>query len=233
MYQNDDQDESYGQYVDEDAGEGQAIPFVQIDDETEQFEVSAEAMAFLASLPRERQVKVISVAGPYRTGKSFVLNRYLGQMKGFEIGSTVESCTKGIWMWNKALYDEGDDESLTILVDTEGLHSSERSTDVDLKIFALTVLMSSSFIFNQMGPINEQSLSDLHLIVNLVKYLGHAAASDPSSVSGGSPITGPDFFWCLRDFYLDISENFESPNAYMEDCLKPALDITPEILKKN
>jgi len=54
MYQNDDQDESYGQYVDEDAGEGQAIPFVQIDDETEQFEVSAEAMAFLASLPRER-----------------------------------------------------------------------------------------------------------------------------------------------------------------------------------
>ena len=154
-------------------------------------------------------------------------------MKGFEIGSTVESCTKGIWMWNKALYDEGDDDSLTILVDTEGLHSSERSTDVDLKIFALTVLMSSSFIFNQMGPINEQSLSDLHLIVNLVKYLGHAAASDPSSVAGGSPITGPDFFWCLRDFYLDISENFEDPNAYMEDCLKPALDVTPEILKKN
>lgn len=61
---------------------------------------------------------------------------------------------------------------VTVLMDTEGLHSSERTTDVDLKIFALTVLLSSSFIFNQMGPINESSLTDLHLIANLVKFFG-------------------------------------------------------------
>jgi len=36
------------------AKQGKAIPFVQIDDETEEFEVSAEAMAFLASLPRDK-----------------------------------------------------------------------------------------------------------------------------------------------------------------------------------
>ena len=102
------------------------------------------------------------------------MNRFLDQMKGFEIGQTIESCTKGIWMWDKPLESEGDEDSLTLLIDTEGLHSSERTTDVDLKIFALTVLVSSSFVFNQMGPINEQSLSDLHLIVNLVKYLGNA-----------------------------------------------------------
>lgn len=103
-------------------------------------------MAFLASLPRDRQIKVISVAGPYRSGKSFLMNRFLDQMRGFEIGATVESCTKGIWIWNRPLNDE--DDCITVLVDTEGLHSSERSTDVDLKIFALTVLMSSSFVFN-------------------------------------------------------------------------------------
>ena len=129
-------------------------------------------MAFLASLPREKKIKVISVAGPYRSGKSFLMNRFLDQMKGFEIGQTVESCTKGIWIWNKPLLDDGDEDSITLLVDTEGLHSSERSTDVDLKIFALTVLISSSFVFNQIGPINEQSLADLNLIVSLVKYLG-------------------------------------------------------------
>ena len=79
---------------------GKAIQFIHIDEEEEQFSVTAEAMGFLASLPRDKQIKVVAVAGPYRTGKSFLMNRYLGQMKGFEIGSTVESCTKGIWMWN-------------------------------------------------------------------------------------------------------------------------------------
>lgn len=101
-------------------------------------------------------------------------------MKGFEIGQTLESCTKGIWMWNKPIQDENDENTVSILIDTEGLHSSERSTDVDLKIFALTVLLSSSFVFNQVGPINEQALSDLHIIVNLVKYFGNST-DDTSS----------------------------------------------------
>lgn len=105
-------------------------------------------MAFLAGIPREKHVKVVAIAGPYRTGKSFILNRFLDQMRGFEVGSTVESCTKGIWMWNQPIVDDSDPDSITILIDTEGLHSSERSTDVDLKIFALTVLLSSSFVFN-------------------------------------------------------------------------------------
>lgn len=104
------------------------------------------------------------------------------------------------------------------MIDTEGLHSSERSTDVDLKIFALTVLLSSSFVFNQMGPINEQALSDLHIIVNLVKYFG--------SEGFGTSTPGPDFYWCLRDFYHDISEQFDGPQSYMEDCLKPVLGVS-------
>ena len=164
-------------------------------------------------------------------------------MKGFEIGSTVESCTKGIWMWNQPIIDSNEvDENITILIDTEGLHSSERTTDVDLKIFALTILLCSSFVYNQMGPINEQALTDLHLIVNLVKYFGNLSdiKSDNQQIpqqNGADELgkfTGPDFFWCLRDFYHDISEQFQTPNEYMEDCLKPALgSVSAETLKKN
>ena len=173
-------------------------------------------MSFLASLPREKKVKVISVSGPYRTGKSFLLNRFLDQMKGFEIGQSVESCTKGIWIWNKTitLKKEPDhrqskkgneeDDFVTVLIDTEGLNSSERSADADLKIFALTVLLSSSFIFNQMGPITEQALSDLGLIVNLVKFFGAG-----QSEYGNENNPGPRFYWCLRDFYHDIEEDFK------------------------
>ena len=44
---------------------------------------------FLESLPRNMKVSIVSIAGPYRTGKSFLANRLLNQSKGFEIGSTT------------------------------------------------------------------------------------------------------------------------------------------------
>lgn len=54
-----------------------------------------------------------------------------------------------------------------LLVDTEGLQSTERSTNVDVRLFALTLLLSSMFIYNQMGPISEHALEDLILVANL------------------------------------------------------------------
>jgi hypothetical protein len=45
---------------------------------------------------------VITVAGKYRTGKSYILNRVLlNQNVGFEVGPTINACTKGLWMWPK------------------------------------------------------------------------------------------------------------------------------------
>lgn len=80
---------------------GMAIPFISIDQKSGHFEVTSNAMEFLDSLPRNIKVSVVAIAGPYRTGKSFLANRLLNQSKGFEIGSTTEACTKGIWIWNK------------------------------------------------------------------------------------------------------------------------------------
>ena len=75
--------------------QGKAIQFVYIDEESEQFGVTDEAMAFLAGIPRDKQVKVVAIAGPYRTGKSFFINRVLlnkkggAELPGFEVGPTV------------------------------------------------------------------------------------------------------------------------------------------------
>jgi len=45
-------------------------------------------------------IGVVSVAGMYRTGKSYLLNRLLLNRKGgFNVGPTVNPCTKGIWIW--------------------------------------------------------------------------------------------------------------------------------------
>ena len=87
---------------------GKPIPFIHIDHKDGSFQVNSEAMELFESLPRNSKVSVVTIAGPYRTGKSFLANRLLNQSKGFEIGSTTQACTKGIWIWNKpvALADD-------------------------------------------------------------------------------------------------------------------------------
>lgn len=48
----------------------------------------------------ESPVSVVAVAGMYRTGKSYLLNKIiLDRQKGFEVGPTVNPCTKGIWVY--------------------------------------------------------------------------------------------------------------------------------------
>lgn len=56
-------------------------------------------------------------------------------------------------MWNKPI--PINEETDGILLDTEGLGSTERSTNTDAKIFSIAILLSSLFIFNSLGPINE------------------------------------------------------------------------------
>ena len=41
------------------------------------------------------------IAGKYRTGKSYLMNRLAGGNSGFGLGATIQSETKGIWMWAK------------------------------------------------------------------------------------------------------------------------------------
>jgi hypothetical protein len=95
---------------------------------------------------------VIAVAGKYRTGKSYILNRVLlGRSNGFNVGHTINACTKGLWMWPE-LVRLGDKECL--IIDTEGLGSLEEGESTDLKIFLLALLFSSHLIYNSAGSID-------------------------------------------------------------------------------
>jgi len=58
-----------------------------------EFEINAETRDFLKQL--DGPIGVISVAGMYRTGKSYLLNRMLlNQSRGFDVGPTINACTK-------------------------------------------------------------------------------------------------------------------------------------------
>ena len=72
-------------------------------------------------------------------------------------------------MWNQPI--PVNDEVEAILLDTEGLFSTERSTNTDTKIFSLSVLLSSLFIFNSLHTIDEQKIEDLSLVCNLTENI--------------------------------------------------------------
>ena len=74
---------------------GIAIPLI-LHQEREGFKVTPEGLAFLESI--DKKIGVISVAGKYRTGKSYLLNKIiLGiSSNGFGVGPTINPCTKGI-----------------------------------------------------------------------------------------------------------------------------------------
>lgn len=53
----------------------------------------------------------------------------------------------------------------TLLIDTEGIGSVEEEQNHDIKIFLLAMLLSSYFIYNSVGTIDDMALQNLGLIV--------------------------------------------------------------------
>lgn len=114
-----------------------------------EFAVGGDAVEFLRGLPGP--LVVVVMAGPYRSGKSFLLNRLAGRPgAGFRVDATTNACTKGIWVWGEALPLPDRDGSVLFL-DTEGLGSTDRSSTEDSRIFALGLLLSSFFVYNRWG----------------------------------------------------------------------------------
>jgi len=137
------------------------------DPSLEHYMVSEEAKTFLSGI--KEKVGVIAVAGKYRTGKSFLLNRVIINKRnmGFGVGPTINPCTKGLWLWGETLQGEWQGEKLKILlIDSEGIGAFDEDENHDSKIFLLALLLSSFFIFNSMGTIDENALNSLSLIVS-------------------------------------------------------------------
>lgn len=163
-----------------------AIPFIVLG-KNRQFEVTKEAEAFLATL-ENRKLGVVSIAGKYRTGKSYLLNKIIQRRKerpGFEVGPTINSCTKGIWLWPETFKSENPDEPglEVIVLDTEGFGGINENQNHDNRIFIFSLLLSSMFVYNSIGSIDENALQTLSLIVNLAKniQLGESKAPGESS----------------------------------------------------
>lgn len=205
---------------------GKAIKLVDLTPEGE-FKIPDEAMNALQEIG-DKKIAPIVIGGPWRSGKSFLANRLLGRMKGFDIGSTVKACTKGIWMWSQPIKLQNDDV-YAIVLDAEGLNSTDRSTNTDVKLFALSLLLSSLFIYNSRGHITESSIEDLSLVINLTQHIHVKKTESESGVDFHKHF--PALFWVLRDFSLDLQG--KTSREYFEENLRPQASVKEETLKKN
>ena len=153
-----------------------AIPFVTFDSSTKKFIINEDAKK-LISRSENKQIGIVSLVGKYRTGKSFLLNRVLidkKNIKGFDVAPTIKPCTKGIWLWSSPLMVSNKNSTgcfPAFLIDTEGLGAYDEEINHDSKIFLISILISSLFIYNSFGTIDEVALNNLSLILNLSKSL--------------------------------------------------------------
>ena len=167
-------------------GDEVAAPVCIVAQDGDKLCVNPDGMALLQSL-ESVPVAVIAVAGLYRTGKSFFMNQLAGAKprkkqpaSGFRVGHDTESCTRGVWVW-LAPVDAWTHPSYPtarlLLMDTEGLASIDQDETWDAKIFSLGILLSSIFVYNSMGVIDEGAIDRLFLVGGKIAILSRFARS--------------------------------------------------------
>uniref|UniRef100_A0A8C9UWB2 GB1/RHD3-type G domain-containing protein n=1 Tax=Spermophilus dauricus TaxID=99837 RepID=A0A8C9UWB2_SPEDA len=198
-------------------------PMCLIENMEGQLVVSQEALKILSSITQP--MVVVAILGICSTSKSYLMNQLAGKKKGFSVGSTVQSHTKGIWMWCVP-HPEKPGHTL-VLLDTEGLGDVEKN---DTQIFALAILLSSTFVYNDQGTIDL-----LHYVTELTDLLRARTSPDIGvGDADGNVSFFPDLVWILRDFYLslEIDGQLMTADEYLENSVKTKQDNWTLVLGK-
>ena len=215
-----------------------AIPFVTF--ENGKFIISEEARKLLSQKSNDN-MGIISLVGKYRTGKSFLLNRVILERQkhlGFGVAPTIKPCTKGIWIWSDPLIISNVHSPTPFpayLIDTEGLGAYDEEINHDSKIFLIAVLISSLFIYNSFGAIDENQVNNLSFVLNLSKTIKIKSVSIEDNEEELAKYF-PTLLWLLRDFSLKLEDkngNVITEKQYLENALRELSGLTNSIEEKN
>ncbi|KAM8998758.1 guanylate-binding protein 1 [Sarcophilus harrisii] len=204
-------------------------PICLIENNNGQFMVNQEALQVLRTFTQP--LVVVAIVGLCRTGKSYLMNKLAGRRTGFSLGSTVQSHTKGIWMW--CVPHPTKPNHTLVLLDSEGLGDVEKGDNKNDKwIFALAVLLSSTFVYNSMGTIDQQAMEDIYYVTELTDKIKAKSSSRTEQMDDSMELVSlfPDFVWTVRDFILELKINGQpaTPDQYLENALKPKKGTSEE-----
>lgn len=215
----------------------QAVNIVSIgtDVTRSEFQFHPERLqAILAKAPQNYNVKVVSVVGVFRSGKSFLLSWFLRHInctsssgsddstrwyeqvnelrKGvFHWRGGPERDTIGIWMWNTPLVDHKD-KSVLLLVDTQGMHNNETSGRLTSLLLGFTTSISSHLIYNVRNNIQEDYLQQLTL------FSEYAIIATKGKKNNSAPFQTLEFL--VRDwpyFQKEYVDSLDKLEEHMKD----------------
>lgn len=202
----------------------EAVPLITVESTTQTFVVNPHALQLLSTF--SAPLAVVSITGLFRTGKSFLLNRIIlhvpttgrrarrtAPLDGFNVDNTVQACTKGIWMWSEPMVmtNSAGVTVNVVVLDTEGSGAPTADATHDARISSLSLLLSSYFVYNSVGRIDDSALSTLSVVTRVTAEM---RTEDTNEL--------PGFLWVLRDFALQLTTtNGSSTDAdtYMEEQL--------------
>lgn len=185
---------------------------------------------------KDRFVCIVSVAGAFRKGKSFLLDFFLRYMyskygtiqsgdwlgnedeplSGFSWRGGSERDTTGILMWSEIfLHDAPNGEKYAIiLLDTQGAFDSQSTVRDCATVFALSTMLSSVQIFNLSQNIQEDDLQHLQLFTEY----GRLALAD----SGKKPFQRLQFL--VRDWSFPYEAEYGAVGG--QKILKRRLELS-------
>ena len=193
---------------------GKVIPRESTPTDPLKLVIVEEAVEFLRTI--DKPLAVLSICGPCRSGKSYFLSRLLGD-EFFKVGHTMKACTIGLWISTAIL--EGEDYSV-LLVDTQGIDSTNSTEVVGNKLMSITALLSSYFIYNSKRIPNSVDVEKLRVCCLISSsVLGCVTKKGVLQVSKRF---FPHFLWLLRDVHLQMTDkggNPLEPTEYLHRCV--------------
>ena len=169
----------------------------------------------------QHPLAVVAIAGKYRSGKSTLISRLIGRKGAFKVGHSVRSCTKGIMAHKLALTVAGGQRVLVL--DSEGLNALDSNIQHDVRIFALSVLLSSVFLYNVQNTLDEAALNSIKVVTDFATMMCATGTDTAESLAAEMPM----FAAVVRDFSLKLDRadgTKMSPDEWLEDALQTHRD---------
>uniref|UniRef100_A0A7N8WKM1 Atlastin-2-like n=1 Tax=Mastacembelus armatus TaxID=205130 RepID=A0A7N8WKM1_9TELE len=189
MRREEDEDDLLEEEEDEEVSMARPVQIVVADEDEHSFSLQEEVLErlLLREELQDLHVVVVSVAGAFRKGKSFLLDfmlRYMYQqstiswigsenepLTGFKWRGGCERETTGILAWSEVFVVEKPDgcKVAVLLIDTQGAFDSQSTIKDCATLFALSTMTSSVQVYNLSQNVQEDDLQHLQTLMFLIR----------------------------------------------------------------
>ena len=199
-------------------------------------ETTAEAINVLTGLKNTKLI-ILSINGPLGSGKSTLANNLINKNEhGFKAGEKTE----GIWIWGKPIVI--DDGIRLLILDCQGINNNNKDdiSNINQKLFILSVLLSTSLIYVTKGEITNEMINEFLSFTDLSERINIEDTNNNTKVNISDNLKNfiPEIFFMNDTLKKEEIQNlieknhehekfynlFESRNYLKNDDYKEIMD---------